>query len=277
MKTSGGGYTLVEVMIFVALTSFLLVIAVSNISSNQRNVQFSQGVRDFESIMADIINDVPTGYFPTNSSLSCDASAPGPPVIDDAGNSGLGTDNDCLFVGKALQFAPDSNNQQILVYPLAGRREFATRPAQTFDEVAPVAVAKPSDPAFDEEIDVINLQNGIEITRVFNGDAATPPPPTDQYGVVGILANLEGANPAAFAESQAVQIGGVQGTGLNETRVAAVGDLSPLQFANFRRADDGIVICLADDSGRKASLTIGSSGSSGTKLGLDTQYHVGCN
>ncbi len=288
-KRAGGlalcdsGYTVLEVLLFIAMSSFLLIVAVSNISGNQRRVQFSQGVRDFESELNDILNDVPTGFFPTNSTLSCTASVSGP-VIGDGGNAGLGQNAQCVYVGKALQFAPDGNQSTVLIYSLAGLRVTSTGdPVRTVDEAQPVAIANPADPTFDDSTVVLPLRNGIRVSRVFNADV-TPVTTDSSYGTVAVLTNFEGTTPTGEAanESQTVQIGGILGTTLSQTKQNAVTLINDLQTTNggidgqFITPADGIIICLNDEAGRKASVTLGGSvGTSGTKLDIDT-YDTRC-
>ncbi len=274
-----GGYTIIEVLLFVALTSFLLVVAIANITAGQRQVQFTQGVRDFESQFNDVINDVPTGYYPSNSALTCTVGGPRP-VIDDTGGSGLGKSDDCMYVGKALQFRPDADDTKVLVYTLAGQRLLAGNPVTSLDEAAPVAVAKPSDATFQDTVVEIPLRNGVRIDKVFNGDGVDPVPADLQYGSLAIMVTFEGSAPSGDV-SQAVQIGGIKGTILGENEQAAytlinkLQTISPGNDGEFVKPNSGLVICLVDGD-RRASITTGVSGGSGTKLDIDT-YDQRCN
>lgn len=278
---TGVGYTVIEVLLFVALTSFLLIVAIANITSGQRQVQFTQGVRDFESELTDIINDVPTGFFPSNNALNCTLGGPRP-VIDDSGGNGLGKNGNCMYVGKALQFRPDGDDSKVLVYTLAGRRLNASfNPVTSIDEATPVAVANPAVPGFQDTITEIPLRNGVTVSRVFNGDAPLPLAPSMQYGALSILVTFEGTTPSGDV-SQAVQIGGVRGTAIGNTRSQAYTLINQLQTASpgtngeFVKADGGLVICLDGDGGRKASIVVGAGGSAGTKFDVDT-YDQRCN
>lgn len=272
----GFGYTVIEVMLFVALTSFLLVVAVANITAGQRQVQFTQGARDFESELSDIVNDIPTGFFPSNNALNCTVGGTRP-TIDDGGGSGLGKNDDCMYVGKALQFRPDGDDSKVIVYTLAGRRLNASGNLVTsIDEAAPVAVANPSVAGFQDTISEIPLRNGIKITRVFNGDAPKPLSANMMYGTVAFLTTFEGTSPAGDV-SQAVQVGAIKGTAIGESKQDAYTVINKLQTTvpgnngEFVKADGGgIVICMEGDDGRKASLAVGAGGSAGTKLDIDT-------
>lgn len=278
MKSRGGGYTLVEVLIFIGLTSALLIVAVANISGNQRATQFSQSVRDFESRVRDIVNDVPTGYFPTNSTIGCRIVG-GPEVFTSGTPTNLGGNPDCLYVGKAMQFAPNGDDEKMLLYTLAGRRVTAAGDTvKTIDEAEPIAVARPGDGSFTDSVEEVNLRFGVRVRKVFNADT-----PLNTYGIVGVLSRFEGSTPTnETSEAQAVQIGGIVGSDLNISEADAVNvymnNLTGNAAVNpggLESAQDGIVICLIDDANRKASLTIGAGGSAGVRLNID-DYNVGC-
>ena len=271
----GVGYTIIEVLLFVALTSFLLIIAIANINGGQKQVQFSQGVRDFGSELSDIINDIPTGFFPTNNALTCTVGG-SRPTIDDGGGSGLGKDDKCIYVGKALQFRPDGDDSKVLVYTLAGQRLTAAGDLVTsIDEAAPVAVANPADPTFQDTIEEIPLRNGVRISRIFNGDAPTPLAASMQYGVIAIVTTFEGTTPTGDV-SQAVQIGAVRDTTIGSTKLQAYNMINKLQTTSpgnngeLVKATGGIVICLESDNNKKASIVVGTNGSAGTKFDIDS-------
>lgn len=270
----GVGYTVIEVLLFVALTSFLLLVAISNVTSGQRQVQFVQGARDFESQLSDIINDVPTGFYPSNDQLSCRPGV-GRPVIDDSGGSGLGKNEDCMYVGKAVQFRPDGNDTKALVFTLAGQRLIGGKPVTSIDEALPVAVANPAVAGFLDSVAEIPLRNGVQVSKVFNGDGPNPLTIDMMYGTIAVLAAFEGSTPAGDM-SQAVQIGAVRGTILGNSKQQAFDLINQLQTTSpgnngeFVRADGGMVVCLIGEGNRKASITLGASGSSGTKLDIDT-------
>ncbi|MBI3624088.1 hypothetical protein HY218_00480, partial [Candidatus Saccharibacteria bacterium] len=57
----GNGFTIVESMIFLAVTGTLMLVAFLMINGKQAQAQFATGVRDFNSKIEDIINDISTG------------------------------------------------------------------------------------------------------------------------------------------------------------------------------------------------------------------------
>ncbi len=278
-KPVATGYTILEVLIFLAVSTFLMVSAIAAMSGSRRNTEFAQSLRDFESRISDVINDVPTGYYPANSTIGCQISAINGTEIVNTTAQNLGGNDDCLYVGKAIQFVPDGDDTKVLVYNIAGRRLAAGTgtPVKKISETEPVAVALPTDVSFKDSVDEISLQYGLKVTNVFDGADSTK-----TYGVLSVMTLFEGILPSnEVSEGQSVQIGAINGSTLNSTKdtaVSNIGALTEIAATNpggFQTSTDGFVICLESDNGKKASLTIGAAGSGGVKLEVDN-HHVDC-
>lgn len=146
MKSSGRGYTILEVMLFLAITGALFVSAYFLMNGQQAKTQFSQGMRDIESKFRDYINDVSTGYYPQVGEYSCDADASGVSFSQLLPGSGdtTGRNLSCIFLGKAIQIQPDTGNDWINVYSVVGRRKVDTatggRDVKDYIEAEPTAV-----------------------------------------------------------------------------------------------------------------------------------------
>lgn len=113
MKKAGpSGYTILEVMIFLAITGLLFVSAIVAVGGNQQKVQYSQTVRDFEVQIKDAINDVDDGYYPSYSVGSChkDIADTTQIVLDETTTVAPGTNQDCINIGKIMMFNLASNN-----------------------------------------------------------------------------------------------------------------------------------------------------------------------
>ena len=66
-----GGYTIIEVMIFLTVSAVLFVSVVGAMSAQSRRKQFTESVETFNQKLTHILNDVDTGYFPSNSDFKC--------------------------------------------------------------------------------------------------------------------------------------------------------------------------------------------------------------
>ncbi len=131
----GRGYTILEVLIFVAISGFMLIAAVIAIGGRQREVQFQQAARDFENKINDLIKDVSVGYFNRDSGFSCRAVNSEPTISYDPSTSGQnvqGQSGDCTLVGKAVVLGAHdrlganslevNDKQKILIIDMAGLR-----------------------------------------------------------------------------------------------------------------------------------------------------------
>jgi len=281
------GYTILEVLVFLVISSFILIAALGTVNGRQQQVQFTQSVREFESKIADTINDVTTGYYPTNTDLSCSVgvfATDRPTIKEDTNNSnsGVGTNSQCLYVGKALQFAPsDQDATKFYIYTLAGRRYgLGTTTVKNINEALPVAVAADPIGSFNDSIELAELRYGVEVTKVFENGS-----PLNGFGVIGIMSKFEnGGSLTGTSNSQSVQIGGIKSaiTRRNASQEDAVSLINLLTLVNtetegyINTNTDGIVICLKGSGGRKASVTLGAKGSSTTLLQID-DYNGGCN
>jgi type II secretory pathway pseudopilin PulG len=101
------GYTIIEVMIFLAITGLLFASAVVAVGGGQRQAQYSQAVRDFESQIKDVANDVANGFYPTYTVGEClkTGSEDNPQLtLDPGGSSMQGANVDCINIGKTLMF-----------------------------------------------------------------------------------------------------------------------------------------------------------------------------
>lgn len=138
-KSAGRGFSVVEVMIFLAISGLMLVSAISLFSGTQARTQFSQSMRDAESKFQDIINDVSTGYFDEVQGYKCLASASGPYFVVDPSTS-QGKNQQCIFIGKAVQVLPASGSTFIEFVPVYGNRVRISdgKDVSSFSEAEPV-------------------------------------------------------------------------------------------------------------------------------------------
>jgi hypothetical protein len=272
-----GGYTILEVLIFIGVSSAIFFSAMTAIGGRQEQVQFAQAVREFDAKIRDILNDVTTGYFPTNQTISCgiDPVQKRPRILVDT-NAELGTNDDCIYIGKAVQFAPEGDAERINIFTIAGLRyedkvEFIT--ASSIASSRPTAVARiTADPSFHDATEQYDLLYGLKVTRV-----ARPAVSAVDYGVVGIFSQF---GVGGISDAQSVQVGGIVGSSFDTTKNEAVNLINTITDDSGDAGDDGyiekntnegIVVCLENaDGSRKASVAFGARGSAVTTLNIDT-------
>jgi hypothetical protein len=129
------GYTIIEVIIFLAISTAILLTTIGFISGSEGHNRFSQSMRDTQSKIQDIINDIPTGV--SGASVNVDAHCKftaGLAQIDDGpapNNGGPFNTSNCVFLGKAIQFTDKNWPDQaapgkIYFYSVFGTRSTTT-------------------------------------------------------------------------------------------------------------------------------------------------------
>jgi len=112
------GFTIIEVMIVLAIGSFLFIAAAVALTGDQNQTEFDTGVRQIFSELQSLSSDVQNGNYSANILYSCNSSS-GLPTFS-AVSSSQGTNIGCVYLGKALQFNPSSNSSYYYVYSLVG-------------------------------------------------------------------------------------------------------------------------------------------------------------
>lgn len=184
-----GGYTIIEVMIFLAISSILFVSAVIAVGGQQAHTEFSASMRDIDSKMQDWINQVVTGL---SGSTAQGGSSPGNyGCILDSDNRPIlvtatterGANPQCIFIGKAIQVNTEPQyNNQLTVYPVLGRRTYLSGSEQLL--VSSLAEANPA-PAISDAADLTEtyfLQNGARIKSVTSGPGLGDSPASRMIG-----------------------------------------------------------------------------------------------
>lgn len=204
MSYTAGGYTVLEVMIFLAISAFLLIFTIPAISGQQSRTYFTQGVRDLDSKLQDVINDVSTGYFDNSSRLACNINGAGTPVLS-AGPSNVGTNQDCMLIGKIIHASTHANvapppNESISIYSVVGAR--TTRVAGQPVTITSLLNTQPI--TSNQLQEVYPLKNGIKIvqssSRQFLGDALH-----FHHQALGIFTNFNGDTGTIGATGQRTQ------------------------------------------------------------------------
>lgn len=250
------GYTITELMIVLAISGAMVMMAYTSINGQKNNNEFTQAVRNFENRLTDIANDVVKGYFPnTGGNQQCDVSDAG--IDFSAGPVQQGGSRDCIFAGKALNFTEGSST--ISLQTLASRRV-----QRSGDEIYSLDDLEQDDikPAvwMDEEVE---LTHGLQIDNVKYGS----PVATDVASV---------AFMSSFASRTKEGSGNLSGSTTADVKWISTAPLSgldnPSSYQEVTDAD-GIKICVIHDGGDKALVHVGQNGS---LLSTYTEFNVAC-
>lgn len=210
------GYTVVEVLIFLAVTSILGVSAMTLINGQQRKTEFAQTAREFDSTIRDIINDVSTGYYPNTDKVKCESVPLGSGVQLSEVATSRGTNSACIFIGRVIQFAPASSNRSgIRVHTVAGQRRTAVgKEVINIMEAQGKLIAKPPGSTPDV-FENINFGGSIRIERV----RFTHPSVTND---AGYPANTQASSAIGFFTTFGQYSGSFLKSGSNNTQLVAI-------------------------------------------------------
>ena len=259
-----GGYTLVEVMIVMAISGSLLLAAGAMISGQRNRTEFSQAIREIDSQIQDVINDVATGYYANTANFNCSAAgAPSRPrLTPTASGDSQGTNRDCVFIGRVMHFGvANSDRERFNVYNVVGLRqalsggEYAN--VQTLAQARPTAMARGSaDTTTPDSTEQKKLQYGLRIrSMTVNGQPV---------GAVGFLGSLvpgasNGGNLVSGA--QTVNMLPIPGTTLDATSGTTVDRINALDTASITlNPSNGVVLCFeSGGTNEYGQITIGSN------------------
>lgn len=159
MKRGGtqGGFTVVETMIFLAVSAALLISALTLVNGSRSKTEFNQGINDFQQQINSIASNVSTGYFPGTDALAC-KNVSGSQVLDTSGVAqSIGTNDQCVYIGIVLKFGSDDTFN---AYTVAGARRTTTAISK---EVTQMSEAKPT---LVGPVQQIKLKNGLRVKWV---------------------------------------------------------------------------------------------------------------
>lgn len=256
------GYTIIEVMIVLAISGVMFLIASVFISGKQQRAAFSQGVNDTASQIQSLIEQVTDGSF-SDAHVNCTLDSNGNPN-QGGGGTGQGTNAPCTFLGKMLHFQ-GGNSSQYEVFTLAGaRNDSGGNPVTSLAAANPTAIDQP---AFSSQSLTVqgSIAQNLTVHKISEVDAGTGA--TSGYYAFGFVQNPPLDNNGSIAQGtptvSIVYSPNVAATGLSEM-AAASGINSSLLTASSAS------ICLTDGS-RYALINIGEPAAPGNELTVNVQ------
>jgi type II secretory pathway pseudopilin PulG len=129
MKSALGGFTIIEALIVLAISGFLLSSAIIVFSSRRQGTEFSQAIYDLQSQLQNLANNTSSHALATDRyqcDITDDDNVPNPQYVKrqfeimPALTSGSNVGNICIILGSAIQVAP--NKTFLYSYPVYGLR-----------------------------------------------------------------------------------------------------------------------------------------------------------
>lgn len=245
------GYTIVEVMIVLAVSGFMFIIAANFINGKQEKAAFTQGSNDMGSKLQKIVEDVTDGHYSdvpltcgqSGSSLSASAS----------GSAPQGETANCVFLGKILRFdnAGGSQKDHYQVFSVAAARSITTFPNSLVAAVSGLTTeAVVPQSLYVASMRVVDTSNG-------NHDDV------NNIGFVQGIGNVDGDGVYLTQAQQPVQLAFANTSNGNVGSIAGT-TIQPAKYAT---------ICLTDGS-RYAQILIGGTAGSDFARGNNNQLNI---
>ena len=269
------GFTIIEVLIVLAVTGFLFIGAALLIAGRRQQAEFNQSIRQVQSQIQQIINDVATGYYPNTSNFVCSVSGPNPPLIQ-PGASEQGKNSDCIFMGRVMQFqVANTNPEQFKVYTLVGRRLSAANPTTESVNRAtalPVVIAPTTtDASVPDNSESRPLLGGLTTVSMVWGASSNP------IGAIGFMQSLaKYSGNTIQSGAQSVIVIPVAGTSLNATSAQAATDINTNFATSAFDPADGVRICFASGGTNQSGLISIGGGGRQLSVTLDIKSNKTC-
>lgn len=234
IRACNSGYTVVEVMIFLVVSGFILASALVAFNGRQFQVQYEQGVRELDLRLLSLISNVSNGRFSSESG-ECRSDVPGPLQFS-ATPTDQGTSDQCVYAGIAVELTGD---ETLTVTPIAAAKQRLGRSLSILD---PAARLTP----------ITNLAStyvtyaGLEITKIVDANG-------DPIQALLVLSNLGQAGAPGSA-----QVGsGIQSINL----YASTSNIQDNVMVSPVLPPKPIFLCLeSNNSERQAVITLGNQG-----------------
>jgi len=284
-----GGFTIVEVMIVLAVTGLIFLSALALINGRTSQAEFTTAIQNTQSQIQQVINEVGNGFYPNNGTFNCTGGA-GTLTINSGGSPGQGANNGCIFLGKIIQFtASSTSSTHFTTYTVAGSQLDATgQEVQSYQSASALALAQasatpPASGLYSLRGSQTPLENGLNVVGVYYCTTTSTAncsvtsndnPGSSSIGAVGFLSSL--ASPAGGgglkSGSQHLNLTPISGSLLTSSPTSAVDAintaLNPPVGSTFASADNfatsppnTVLLCFASATTKQSGLiTLGGVG-----------------
>jgi len=266
MMRSAGGYTIIEVLVVLAVTGALFVSAAILFNGKQGRTEFSQSMRDFESKLQTVANEVSTGFYVTG--FTCKANGSGQvkvtsPVASEGANEG------CIFLGKAVH----SDGDQLDTYTVVGKQYIgsSTDDVVTIDDAKPVAVSQYSSGNSPDVTNTYQNKWGMKVTAIKEADSNNP------IGTFAFISELGGGVGASspVTGSRGVVLYSIKNSRMTDSPNSVVGDIERPTL--YKVEQEGVKICVTGANRQIGEIDLGTHDSqTGTEVLIDEAVSDAC-
>jgi len=257
------GYTIVEAMIFLAVTSVMFVLIAGSFSGQTSKAEFTSSVRQLDSQLQDTMNDIASGYYPVFNDIRCRAVGGGPSgqqvQFDNAPTGGQGTNQACTYIGRVIKFTPVTvgSSSAYRIMSVAGLRTNGGAPVQNMTQASPRVVALGNQ--YDNYSDTIQYPPGLELKWICYTNGCNDPE-IGAFGVFSTFANVSSTG-GLQSGSTGVDLYPITGSSITEDLDATAGNIHNLNTTSVKNPAGGITMCFEGGRNQHALIKIGGRGS----------------
>jgi type II secretory pathway pseudopilin PulG len=269
------GYTIVEVMLFMAISGSMFIVAGVFVNGKQASAEFRQSMNDMVVQLRSTIDDVSNGSYTLADNTFCTATAGGPLKVTTVSGAKQGQSKGCIFMGKVVQF----NGPKYNVFTVAGRQfsddtnsKLATEFGRTAGTAYQRAIASPPDPLGADLTQYNQVHFGSVATKIIDnskGSTGLALPATcltTNPGAIGIFGGFGSYNGNKLESgAQTVVMTCVPGSTLNQPIATTLSNIQNIVGADVYGSVN-YKICFDGGHSNKASITIG--GANGQQLAV---------
>ena len=269
------GFTIVETLIVLAVTGALFLSAAALINGKEARTEFTQSIQSVQSQLQETINEVQSGYYPSEGNFTCSAAS-GVLQFTNSRN-GQGTNKGCVFIGKVIAFLPASgnNDQQFQIYTVVGlQKDSSGAEVSSLNDATAVVLAPNSVvPNVPNEVQTGGIEYATNADHMYyNNDTSAK---IIAVGFISSLGQYNGGN----------LLSGSQQVNLLPIPISAVGVTLADQITNYLRTvgdttpynpTGGIQLCFESGTTRESGLITIGGPNSATSVNLQRFSTNGC-
>lgn len=246
------GFTIIEVLIVLAVTAAMFLLAVLSINGKQDTAEFQQSINDVRSSLQQEIDNVSAGDYSDTGNFTCDGT--GGSLVIAKGVNKQGSNTGCVYLGKVLQFAVKSTSpQQFIAYPVAGlQSNTGTLTSAAPDVIAPGIATNRG--VFPDASISSALHYGLNVVSMTSGG--------HNIGAVAFISSLgQYSGGSLVSGSQTLGLIPIYNSSLNATEGATVDAINNNIVSSPLNPNGGVQICFASGGTKQSGLiTIGGGG-----------------
>ncbi len=257
------GFTIIEVMIVLAVTGVLFAAAVILLAGKQQKTQFTLAANNIAIQIQQTAGDVTNGYYPNLGDFKCNNGQPN----QITNSNSQGTNYGCIFLGKIMQFGMQNLPSTVNIYTLLGNQ---TADGQSVTGISDATGLQLLEPDISQTPPQDYLEYGLQAVCMQYSTSSQPPSNCTggtKIGAVGFASNP--ATQSTSNNTQQVTIVAVPSIGWGSSEPASgfnINQPEPLVVD----PTGGVQICFSYGSGSSKSALIQIGGSNRNALVTET-------